>query len=1129
MALSLSLVVVAWVVDQRRPSDQRPIKTRPRPVAELVAPSPLTDQEREGTGAKFGSQESVKLERGAWVQVADAQGNLKQQYTASRIDPLPDKRLAMTDPRAVLYGDGGRIVTMRADAMTARVPKRALESGKLSGNVVIRIFRPRDGKPVDLKNDAPDVTVESPEASFDQASGEIRCDRQVRIAGEVITFDGEGLSLTLAADGKTLERLVVDRALAPVRISRAAIEAQQKKRGDAKKKADAEKVAGGAAAASGAAQPAVAEKPADAGKAVAAGKPADGAKPAVAGKPADAGKPAVAGKSGGKKAASAAAEPRLFLLTMYDDVEIVSNETDRRTVVRGDRVDAYFIMRGGSGIGMAQRDPFGPPREPFPMLAVSGSPAQQLLALAIASVPADDDQDVVTVAFKGRLVMAPAPEGTPVLSQPDAVRMVVNGKPARIEDSRSEAVITAQRVTVESKVDRVELVGTLEEPAAVVTPDFALKAKHFTLDRSTGRGASDGPGNIVMGGAGKKPLSVTWGTSMALILAPGTGNTEGTFRGAEFVGAVDVRSADMEMQTAQLSIEALPVGKKDVPRRIVASGGVKARSLGASGGQFAADRVEVALSPNAAGEAQPRTLVATGNVEAGDGAQTIWSSALRLTFIDPKPKAGAAGKAGAEGKAGADANAGADAKAGKGKKGGIGLAGAGGDEQGAMRSDVGEIVAEGPVELRMEDGGRVFATRLEGDGVGHNARLFGPDVLVVRGNLVLDQLANVQVQDAPVRLNAIGPGRASGFKDPVLAVTEGKTGRPKISAVPQMQATWRESLSYADGAVKAKDGGADRGLLLLQGAVKVRASREPREAEALDADEVQIEIMSRGKTLAKADGKTANADGKTANADGKTANADGKAGAKRDGKSSGAGALGDAQAIGTMRATGEVRLEARQWADGKREGDPRLFRMNAPNIAYNGQDGSAFVDGAGSLLVFDPPPPTEPENADAKKSPFTPHGTTRFTWKRSLAMAPRPDGTSRLTLERDVVMDHLGNSTTATGTMTADRMMATVRAAEGAKPAAGAGDMGVSLGGPAELTKVEADGRVVVRTSDMDIEAGEFELDVPSQIGIARAEQGRLVTLIQRGTANPVRAHAFRWDMVKGTVSVEGARGGIGR
>ena len=72
-------------------------------------------------------------------------------------------------------------------------------------------------------------------------------------------------------------------------------------------------------------------------------------------------------------------------------------------------------------------------------------------------------------------------------------------------------------------------------------------------------------------------------------------------------------------------------------------------------------------------------------------------------------------------------------------------------------------------------------------------------------------------------------------------------------------------------------------------------------------------------------------------------------------------------------------------------------------------------------------------------------------------------------------------------------------------------------------------GRVVVRTADMDIEAGEFELDVPSQIGVATAEEGRLVTLVRRGSAMPMRAHAFRWDMVKGTISVQGARGAIGR
>ncbi|MFM8818646.1 MAG: hypothetical protein ACKOHI_12390, partial [Phycisphaerales bacterium] len=99
VAASVGLVVAAWVVD-RQSGPKRSARSRDRPVADLVVPEPLSDQERAGTGPRFGSQEAVRLEQGAWVQVADAAGNLKQQYTASRIDPLPDKRLAMKDPRA---------------------------------------------------------------------------------------------------------------------------------------------------------------------------------------------------------------------------------------------------------------------------------------------------------------------------------------------------------------------------------------------------------------------------------------------------------------------------------------------------------------------------------------------------------------------------------------------------------------------------------------------------------------------------------------------------------------------------------------------------------------------------------------------------------------------------------------------------------------------------------------------------------------------------------------------------------------------------------------------------------------------------------------------------------------------
>lgn len=1013
---SILMVGVAWLYDARSPGPTRTTRRHAAPVTELVIPTPLSEQERSGSGPRFGSQESVRLTEGAWVQVADAKGNLKQQYTAARIDPLPDKRLSMDAPRAVLYGEGGRIVTMRGDTMTARVPRRELESGRLSGNVVIRVYRPRDGKPVDLRSDAPEVVVECPEASFDAESGEVRCDRQVRILGDSVSFDGEGLSMTLSPGGGSIERLVVDRALSPLRINRTAAGMGKGRR------AAAGAPAGGASALHGGWVPAVA---------LASVPPAR-----------DAG--------------------RLFELTMDGGVSVTSWEGTRVSTVTGDAVRAVFRMREGGGLGVAgaRPGPLGVPSSTAVAVGGAGSPLAQLAAAALGAGARADDEDLVEIEFKGRLVMVPADASTPGLGAPDAVRVTVTGTPARVEDSLSETVVVARRATFESVVERMELEGTLEEPASVRNPDFTLDAARFTLDRAAGTGSSDGPGTIVMGGAGSKPLVVSWARRMSLRLAPGTGDAEGSFRGADFEGDVEARGTDFELESGTLAVEARPEGRKDVPRRIVAAGGVRARGLGESRGRFEAQQVEIALSPNATGDAQPRTLVATGGVMAADDAQTLWAQSLRATFVEPKPGAAA-------------------------------------PSDGAMRSDVGEVVAEGPVELALSDGSRVFASRLEGDGAGRSARLVGPDVMVIRGNLVLDQLAEVNVQEMPARLGALGPGRASGFRDEVLPRAEGRVGRPRVGGVPRMQATWRESLAYADGAVKSRDGTPDRGLLLLQGGVRVRASREAREAEALDADEVQIELLPRGASQ-------------------RTARAEPVPGA------------GDAQAIGTMRAVGNVRLEARQWADARREGDPRLFRMNAPNVSYDGSSGSASADGGGTLLVFDPPPPGEPARVEGPKSPFSPHGTTRFSWKRSLTLERLADRTSRITLERDVVMDHLGESSAATGTVNADRMIASVRGIE-AGSAPRPADGGLSLGGPAELTRVRADGRVTVRTGDVDVEANEFDLDVPTQVGFARGGDGRLATVVRRGTAAPARAHAFRWDLAKGTLSVEGARGTIGR
>ena len=80
VAASAGLVLTAWMVDRQSASPRRTPRVRDRPVADLVVPEPLSDQERSGTGPRFGSQEAVRLEQGAWVQVADANGNLGPIY-----------------------------------------------------------------------------------------------------------------------------------------------------------------------------------------------------------------------------------------------------------------------------------------------------------------------------------------------------------------------------------------------------------------------------------------------------------------------------------------------------------------------------------------------------------------------------------------------------------------------------------------------------------------------------------------------------------------------------------------------------------------------------------------------------------------------------------------------------------------------------------------------------------------------------------------------------------------------------------------------------------------------------------------------------------------------------------------
>ena len=215
--LAVFVIVVGWLIEPEPTRDRR--RHRQFEVTDLVTPEALTDSERQSASTSP-ENANVKLEDGAWVQVADASGRLEQQYSAERIDPLPDGWLEMSRPRAMIYLEGGKIITLRGENGLVNVPKQAIQSGTLEGDVVIRVFVPVDGQPVRIESSEPELILRTEKATYDNMLGEVRCDRSIRIDAEGVSFSGVGLSMLLGEGERTIERLVVNECNEPIRVRR---------------------------------------------------------------------------------------------------------------------------------------------------------------------------------------------------------------------------------------------------------------------------------------------------------------------------------------------------------------------------------------------------------------------------------------------------------------------------------------------------------------------------------------------------------------------------------------------------------------------------------------------------------------------------------------------------------------------------------------------------------------------------------------------------------------------------------------------------------------------------------------------------------------------------------------------
>ena len=230
---------------------------------------------------------------------------------------------------------------------------------------------------------------------------------------------------------------------------------------------------------------------------------------------------------------------------------------------------------------------------------------------------------------------------------------------------------------------------------------------------------------------------------------------------ARFEGGVNVFGRQFEMDAASLEVAFAPDDSQRIDA-IIADGGTKVRRLGGEG-SMNAERLELFLGTNSAGDPIPRRLVARTAVEARDARQVIWTEDLVVGFrekVAPAVDAAiAANSLTATGAAFEVAQGG----------------GALGDNLGDI--DIESVHAKGGVQILLKEGARVFAQELIGDASKRKLRLTGDNVAIVRTNVVADNLRDLRFDDATRSARSEGPGRFRVFREPLAEWTQVSSSR----------------------------------------------------------------------------------------------------------------------------------------------------------------------------------------------------------------------------------------------------------------------------------------------------------------------------------------------------------------
>lgn len=653
----------------------------------------------------------------------------------------------------------------------------------------------------------------------------------------------------------------------------------------------------------------------------------------------------------------------------------------------------------------------------------------------------------------------------------------------------------------------------------------------------------------------REALRITWADGLDFGPAGSGGEPAATpdaaptgDRRIDFRGDVRVRTPDLALRgadrlTVTLAGDDEAAGDAADPaagtdpnaerlRTIEAVGAIDAERRGAYG-RVRAQRVLVGLAPATDGGTRLDSLLAEGGVEVADRPETatdgedaaspdatvdatarerrIWADRLDLTFVETAPGAPPEDPAPAR-----DDDDDVE-----------------GDEALGGDVELATALATGRVQLRLPDGERVLASRLDADARAGTAVLRGADgsaVLLASPDGLLEDAQVVTVDDATGRATVEGAGRFRSFDAPMVlppAATPASADDLRAAAdaaTPVLVARWTRdaSVERARAAGPGPDGGPDldagRRRIRFGGDVVLEAAPNPLEASRVRGDQVTIDLRSDDAPAASVE------DGPDA-----------------------AGALDGAAAGGLERlvARGAARLETSRWPDAEARSSgapPTVFAVDGREIDWRQADQSADVIGPGLLLLNEP---RADADAGEDRAGFSGAGTTRFTWERTLILRPRPErveaasGPSRwiAVMEGDVSCVHLPlpepgtTGRPAADTLTCERLEAVFRrlAPTGDAAAASEGEGGrgtLELGGDTEIERLVGVGGATIVTEAREVVCDRFDYDLATGIAELSAAEGGRVFVQSRDGRTPISsARRVRWDMRRDVVVVEGAGG----